>query len=78
MLSNIDAHEFIALRRTELLAEADQERLASQLPPNVLSSWRHDLAQVCYRLATWLDAPAEYVQLPEPGAEDWVSIQFGV
>ena len=59
-------------RQREFLAEAERQRLIELLPAHQ-SGWRRELAAACYRLATWLDEPAGYVQLPEPGPEDWVT-----
>jgi hypothetical protein len=74
---NIHPEGLINERQRELLAEADRQRLIAQLPVQQ-SAWRRELAAVCYRLATWLDEPAGYVQLPDPGPEDWVSPLLGV
>ena len=73
MLSTLNAAELSDIRHKQLRAEAEQARLAALLPHNTTTGLRHEVAVACYRLATWLDAQAEYVQLPEPGAEDWVS-----
>ena len=56
------------------------ERLIAQLPhgPSPAATMRRGLAVACYRLATWLDAPAGYVQLPDVGPEDWVTPWAGV
>jgi len=59
-------------RQRELLGEAERQRLIALLPAQQ-SGWRRELAAACYRLATWLDEPAGYVQLPESGPEDWVT-----
>ena len=71
----IDPTELIAERRRELELEAERERLMALLPagPSAPSSMRRGLALACYRLATWLDEPAGYVQIPEAGPEDWVT-----
>ncbi len=69
---NFHPDEYVFDHQRELIAEASRARLASQVPsrePVV----RRQLATMCYRLATWLDAPAGYVQLPDPGPEDWVA-----
>jgi hypothetical protein len=67
----------IALRRQDMLAEAERERLLAQLPPHQ-GGIRQAIALACVRVANWLDAPAGYVQLPDPGPEDltapWVSV----
>ena len=61
-----------ATRRRELIAEADAERLAAQLP-HAPAGLRRDLAAVCVRLAQWLDEPDQYVSTAEPGPQNWVS-----
>ena len=68
MMLVVDPDAFIATRRQALLAEADAERLAAQLPRR---STRHALAVACYRLADWLDAPGQYLRANEPGAAAW-------
>ena len=67
-----DPAELVATRRQSLLEEAENERLAAQLPrrPSVV---RHELALACHRLADWLDAPGRYLQASESGLEDWVA-----
>ena len=67
-----DPAELIATRRQELLAEADMQRLAAELPHQP-SAVRHELAVACMRLADWLDGPGRYFRAAEAGAEDWVS-----
>ena len=62
--------EFAIGRQYELMAEAEHQRLVAQLPAHQ-SGWRQGLAAACFRLASWLDEPAGYVQMPEPGPEDW-------
>ncbi len=69
---NADPVVLVSLRRAELLAEANRERLAAVLPSRS-SGVRHVLALACQHLAHWLDAPAGYVQLPDSGEEDWVA-----
>jgi hypothetical protein len=73
----LDTEMQIALRRQELLADADRERLLAQLPRHQ-GGVRQAVALACVRVANWLDAPAGYVQLPDPGPEDltapWVSV----
>ena len=64
--------EFVIGRQFELMAEAEHQRLVAQLPAQQ-NGWRHDLAAACFRLASWLDEPAGYVQMPEPGPEDWAA-----
>jgi hypothetical protein len=67
-----DPAEHIAIRRRELLADAEHRRLLAQLPrrPSFL---RHELALACQRLANWLDDPAGYVQPAESGPEHWAT-----
>jgi hypothetical protein len=69
---NIDPREHLAMHRHELIAEAEQARLASMLPPRK-SAVRHELALLCHRLANWLDEPTRYVQPADSGREDWVT-----
>ena len=69
---NIYPDQFVFDHQRELFAEAARARLADQVPATE-SAMRRSLATACYRLATWLDAPAGYVQLPDPGPEDWVT-----
>ena len=69
---NYFPEEFMLGRQTELMAEAEHQRLVAQLPVQQ-SGWRRELATACFRLASWLDEPAGYVQMPEPGPEDWVA-----
>jgi hypothetical protein len=71
MMLNYHPDEYVFDHQRELVAEANQARLASQLPQHE-SAVRRGLATACYRLANWLDAPSGYVQLPDPGPEDWV------
>ena len=71
MLSN-DSMSLAAMHRDDLMAEAERDRLLSQLPPRP-SATRRVLAEACMRLAAWLDAPEGYVQIPEAGPEDWVT-----
>jgi hypothetical protein len=72
---NLDPIQLIDEHRRRLEAEAEQERLIAMLPPapSPAAAARRGLALACYRLATWLDAPAGYVQMPEAGPEDWVT-----
>ena len=72
MLS-IDPGSYVEFRRNELVAQADQQRLAALLPCREASGVRRDLALACYRLATWLDQPAEYFRQTETGPEHWVA-----
>ena len=70
---NVDPFTQISVKRDDLLREAEQERLAAQLPhaPSVV---RRELAQAIYRLASWLDEePDEYISLPDSGQTDWVA-----
>jgi hypothetical protein len=69
---NIDPAELVYARQRELLTEAERDRLIHQLPPHA-SGVRRTLAVACYRVASWLDAPAGYVQMPDPGPEDWAT-----
>jgi hypothetical protein len=61
-----DPYSLYATHRQDLLDEADRDRLAALLPPGQ-SALRKALAVACIRVATWLDAPAGYVQLPDQG-----------
>jgi hypothetical protein len=74
---NMDAVALVAERQRELIEEANRVRLASELPQQA-SVVRRELATVCYRLAHWLDEPAGYVRMPEPGPEDWATPWAGV
>ena len=68
MLVYYDSH------REDLLAEADQERLAAQLPYRASENGlRRRLGAVCFRLASWLDGPVRYVRRSESGDADWVA-----
>jgi len=71
MLS-MDPIAMIADRQRELIEEASKARLLSELPQQP-SAVRRELATVCFRLAHWLDEPAGYVQMPDPGPEDWAT-----
>jgi hypothetical protein len=68
----MDPVELMTAHQRELMDEAHRARLASEVPHQP-SAIRRELATVCYRLAHWLDAPAGYVQMPDPGLEDWVT-----
>jgi hypothetical protein len=68
----LDPDMQLALRRQQLHAEAEHERLLSLLPHRE-SRVRRELALACVRLANWLDEPAGYVQLPDAGREDWAA-----
>jgi hypothetical protein len=54
-------------------AEAESERLLSNLPEREPLRVRHTLALACYRLASWLDRPGQYFQSVESGGEDWAA-----
>lgn len=69
---NIDPTELVHTKQRELLDEADRERLAQQLPPRP-SGVRRAMAVACFRVASWLDSPAGYIQMPDPGPEDWAT-----
>jgi hypothetical protein len=70
---NIDPSDyFVGAHQAELLAEADRDRLAAQVPRRG-SGVRHDLALAMYRLAAWLDDPTRYLQRAESGPEDWAT-----
>jgi len=73
----VDPTVHIAMRRQDLLLEADRERLAAQVPhaPSVV---RHELAIACVRLANWLDRPDEYFPTADSGPGDWVARSAGV
>jgi hypothetical protein len=71
-MMSLEPMEMLAERRREIMADAERARLAAQLPRRE-SGLRRELAAACYRLANWLDAPAGYVQMPEPGPEDWAA-----
>lgn len=74
----IDPTTQMAFKREDMLKEAEQERLAAQLPQSP-SFVRRELAHAIYRLASWLDKqPDEYISLPESGPEDWVAGRAGV
>lgn len=74
---NIDPTELVYTRGRELLDEAERERLIQQLPPRA-SGVRRALAVACFRVASWLDGPAGYVQMPDPAAEEWATPWAGV
>ena len=69
-----DLSLFADLKRQDLLAEAERERLAAQVrrPRAVM---RHELALACYRLADWIDNPKRYLQRSESGRVDWVRVR---
>lgn len=65
---------YLALKRQDMLIEAERERLAAQVPrarPRV----RRELALVCHRLADWLDDPRRYLQPAHSGRVDWARIR---
>ena len=61
------------LRYREFLLQAEQDRLADQLPRRP-SYARRRLAAVCYRLADWLapEQPDRYAPTCGSGPADWV------
>ena len=69
----VDPLDQVALRRHELLLEAERERLAAQLP-HPRSAIRRDLAAVCLHLANWLEGAADDVLRLEatPDERGWV------
>jgi hypothetical protein len=67
-----DPSTMIHMKREEMLREAEQARLAAQLPHHH-SSVRRDLALACYRLANWLEDVDRYVPPAESGRSDWAS-----
>ena len=69
---SLNPDDIVYARQQEFLAEAERQRLIARLPAQQ-NGWRHELATACVRLATWLDEPAGYVQMPEPGPEDWAA-----
>jgi hypothetical protein len=71
MLS-IDPGVYVEARRRELMAEAEQERLAMLAAVPHGSGVRRELALACYRLASWLDEPGQYFRQTEAGHEHWV------
>jgi hypothetical protein len=71
-MMTFDHDALVAARQNEFLAQAELDRLASLVPAEP-GGFRRELAVICLRLATWLDAPAGYVQMPDAGPEDWVT-----
>lgn len=65
---------FADLKRKDLLAEAERERLANQVRRRP-SAVRHELAVACLRLADWIDSPKRYLQRSESGRVDWVRVR---
>ena len=79
----LDSATIVELRQNELMAEAEHERLAAQLPKSH-SGMRHALASSCLRLAVWLDGVSEhvpgdtegeYVRDSKSGPSDWAAGQ---
>jgi hypothetical protein len=60
-----DPTTHVADHRQQLLDEADNDRLAAQLPPR---PWvvRHELARFCVRLADWLDGVSDAGRPADP------------
>jgi hypothetical protein len=71
-MMTFDHDALVAARQNDLLAQAEQDRLAALVPAQA-GGLRRELAVLCFRVATWLDTSAGYVQLPEAGPEDWVT-----
>jgi hypothetical protein len=59
-------------RQREILREAENDRLADQLPRRH-SVARHAVAQACQRLAKWLDTSNGYVRPAQTGLADWAA-----
>ena len=70
MLTN-EAWDMARYHQQDLMAEADGERLVALLPERRRASVRQGLARLCFRLASWLDAPAP--RRAESCAEDWAA-----
>ena len=70
----IDPTEHIATHRQELLRQAEQERLAAQVPHEP-SAVRHDLARAVLKVADWIDDQPTNRYLPpsDSGPADWVT-----
>jgi hypothetical protein len=72
----LDPDLLVAARQNALLDEAQNDRIAAQLPRSH-SSMRHELASACLRLANWLDDAGEhfgeggYVRGSDSGPADW-------
>ena len=69
-----DPSVLVDTRMHDLLDEADQERLAAQLP-RTHAGVRHGLASVCVRLAHWIDEhdPQDgYAPRSDSGPSEWV------
>jgi hypothetical protein len=71
-MMTFDHDALVAARQNEILAQAQRDRLAALVPAQP-GGFRRTLAVICVRLATWLDAPAGYVQMPDAGQEDWAT-----
>jgi hypothetical protein len=72
-MMSIDPESMVSYRQQELLAEAESERLLSNLPEREPLHLRRKLAMACYRMASWLDRPGQYFQPVESGGEDWAA-----
>jgi hypothetical protein len=67
----VDLMQLSATRQQDLLIQADQDRLAAQLPRR-RSIVRHTLALACRRLAKALDNTSNrYLQPSHSGPADW-------
>ncbi len=77
MLTTDPLDYFLNAHQSELLAEAERDRMVALLPHR-RSVVRRELAHACYRLAAWLDDPTRYLQRPDSGPEDWVTPFAGV
>jgi hypothetical protein len=66
----VELREVSMDRQQQRLREAEQERLAAQLPRR-RSAVRHGLAVACHRVANWLDHSNRYVRPVESGRADW-------
>ena len=69
-----DPSIFIELKRQELLADAERERLAARVHHD-RSALRARVAVACYRLADWLDDPRRYLQQSESGRISWARVR---
>ena len=58
--------------RQDLLQEAERERLATLARPHT-STFRHQIAVACNRIADWLDTPGQYGSTHDSGHSDWVN-----
>jgi hypothetical protein len=68
-----DPWDVASYRQQDLLAEAESERLLNMLPERKPLHLRRRLAMACYRLASWLDRPAQYLPRADSGGEDWLA-----